>query len=154
LRLENYAALGEALPGHFQRREHRMRRVLILFAMAALAVMVVHFPSQAQLAKNSTSAQYKVLNPWAEVDPKLVRGISPRPDTLAGKKVGLFANFKRAAMPIAQTIEKRLKEKYPDIQTSIFNSTLPNVTETETVNKEKFTAWAKGLNAVIAVVGD
>jgi len=57
-------------------------------------------------------------------------------------------------MPIAQTIEKRLKEKYPDLQTSIFNSTLPNVTESETVNKEKFTAWAKGVNAVIAVVGD
>lgn len=131
-----------------------MRKILILMAMTALAVTVVHFPSHAQLAKSSTSAQYKVLNPWAEADPKPVRGISPRLDTLAGKKVGLFANFKRAAMPIAQTIEKRLKEKYPDIQTSIFNSTLPNVTETETVNKEKFTAWAKGLNAVIAVVGD
>jgi hypothetical protein len=131
-----------------------MRKILMLIAMTALAVMVVHFPSQAQLAKSSTSAQYKALNPWAEADPKPARGISPRLDTLAGKKVGLFANFKRAAMPIAQTIEKRLKEKYPDIQTSIFNSTLPNVTETETVNKEKFTAWAKGLNAVVAVVGD
>jgi len=31
---------------------------------------------------------------------------------------------------------------------------LPNVTETETVNKEKFTAWAKDMNAVVAVVGD
>jgi hypothetical protein len=131
-----------------------MRKFLFLLAMTALAIMAVHFPSQAQLAKSSTSAQYKVLNPWAEVDPKPVRGISPRLDTLAGKKVGLFANFKRAAMPIAQTIEKRLKEKYPDIQTSIFNSTLPNVTETETENKVKFTAWAKGLNAVVAVVGD
>jgi hypothetical protein len=131
-----------------------MRKILILVAMTVLAVMVVHFPSNAQLAKSSTSAQYKVLNPWAEADPRPVRGISPRLDTLTGKKVGLFANFKRAAMPIAQTIEKRLKEKYPDIQTSIFNSTLPNVTETETVNKEKFAAWAKGLNAVIAVVGD
>jgi hypothetical protein len=131
-----------------------MRKVMILLAMTALAVMVVHFPSQAQLAKNSTSVQYKVLNPWAAVDPKPVRGITPRLDSLAGKKVGLFANFKRAAMPIAQAIERKLKEKYPDIQTSIFNSTLPNVTESETVNKEKFTAWAKGLNAVIAVVGD
>jgi hypothetical protein len=131
-----------------------MRKIIMLLAMTALAVMVVQFPSQAQLAKSSTSSQYKVLNPWAEVDPKPVRGISPRLDTLAGKKVGLFANFKRAAMPISQAIERRLKEKYPDIQTSIFNSTLPNVTETETVNKEKFTAWAKGLNAVIAVVGD
>ena len=131
-----------------------MRKILILLAMTAFAVMVIHFPSQAQLAKSSTSAQYKVLNPWAEVDPKPVRGISPRLDNLAGKKIGLFANFKRAAMPIVESIEKRLKEKYPDIQTSIFHSTLPNVTETETVNKEKFTAWAKGVNAVIAVVGD
>jgi hypothetical protein len=131
-----------------------MRKILMLITMTAIAVMVVHFPSRAQLAKSSTTVQYKVLNPWAEADPKPVRGISSRLDTLAGKKIGLFANFKRAAMPIAQAIEKRLKEKYPDIQTSIFNSTLPNVTETETVNKEKFTAWAKGVNAVIAVVGD
>jgi hypothetical protein len=131
-----------------------MRKILMLIAVTAIAVTLVSFPSQAQLAKGSMSAQYKVLNPWAEVDPRPVRGISPRLDTLAGKKVGLFANFKRAAMPIAQTIEKKLKEKYPGIQTSIFNSTLPNVTETETVNKEKFTAWAKGLNAAIAVVGD
>jgi hypothetical protein len=75
-------------------------------------------------------------------------------DTLAGKKVGLFANFKRAARPISAAIEKRLKAKYPDIQTSLFDSRLPNVTETETVNKEKFTAWAKEMDAVVAVVGD
>ena len=83
-----------------------------------------------------------------------MRGISPRVETLAGKKIGLFANFKRAARPITDTIEKRLKAKYPDIQTSLFHSTLANVNEAETANKERFTAWAKSVDAVIGVVGD
>ncbi len=131
-----------------------MRKIVFGAVMAAVAVMMVHAPSKAPFAKEVSVQQYEVLSPWAEVDPKPVRGISARLDTLAGKKIGLFANFKRAARPIAETIEKRLKAQYPDIQTSLFHSTLPNVTETETVNKEKFTAWAKGVNAVVAVVGD
>jgi len=130
-----------------------MRKVVMVLVMTAIAVMMVHNPSKAPFAKDAP-AQYEVLSPWAEVDPMPVRGISPRVDTLAGKKVGLFANFKRAARPISAAIEKRLKAKYPDIQTSLFDSRLPNVTETETVNKEKFTAWAKEMDAVVAVVGD
>ncbi len=130
-----------------------MRKVVMLVCMTAAAVMLVHNPARAPLAQDAP-LRYEVLNPWAEVDPTPVRGISPRVDTLAGKKVGLFANFKRAARPIALTIENRLKVRYPDIQTSIFDSRLPNVTETETVNKEKFTAWAKEMDAVVAVVGD
>jgi len=43
---------------------------------------------------------------------------------------------------------------YPDVQISMFHSTTPNVNEIETKNKEKFTAWAKGIDAAIAVVGD
>jgi hypothetical protein len=97
---------------------------------------------------------FEVLNPWADADPVAQRGISKRIDTISGKKIGLFANFKRAAKPIITEVEKRLKERFPDIDTTLFDSTLPNVTETETVNKEKFTAWAKGVDAVIAAVGD
>lgn len=130
-----------------------MRKVVMVFVMTAIAVMMVHNPSRVPFAKDAP-AQLEVLSPWAEVDPMPVRGISPRVDTLAGKKVGLFANFKRAARPMAAAIEKRLKAKYPDIQTSLFDSKLPNVTETETVNKEKFTAWAKEMDAVVAVVAD
>jgi hypothetical protein len=133
-----------------------MRKILMLTIMAAIAVMVVHVSSQAPFAKDAKAAaeQYEALSPWAEVDPTPIRGISPRLDTLAGKKIGLFANFKRAARPIAAEIEKKLKEQYPNIQTSLFDSTLPNVTETETVNKEKFAAWAKEVDAAIAVVAD
>jgi hypothetical protein len=51
-------------------------------------------------------------------------------------------------------VEKRLKERFPDCETNLFDSTLPNVTETETENLQKFTAWAKDVDAVIAAVGD
>jgi len=133
-----------------------MRRLLFILTMGVLAAMVVQTPSKAQSAKNSTTSesQYQVLNPWAEADPTPVRGISPRLNTLAGKKIGLFANFKRAARPMAAAIEKRLKERYPTCETSLFDSREPNVSEIETKNKDKFTAWAKGVDAAIAVVGD
>ena len=57
-------------------------------------------------------------------------------------------------MPIAKSVDKKLKNLYPDIETIIFHSIEPNVNEIETKNKEKFTAWVKGVDAVIALVGD
>jgi len=130
-----------------------MRKIVLIAIMTAVAVMIVHVPYKAPLAKELPE-QYEVLSPWAEVDAIPLRGLAPRLDKLAGKKIGLFANFKRAAKPITDEIERKLKAKYPDIQTSLFHSTLPNVTETETVNKEKFAAWAKGMDAVVGAVGD
>jgi hypothetical protein len=129
-----------------------MHRLIPVLAMAVTAVLVTYSCSGGIAAKDAT--EYEVLSPWAEVDPIPLRGISPRVDTLAGKKIGIFANFKRAAMPIAREVEKRLKERFPDCETVIFHSTLPNVDESQTVNKERFEAWAKGVNAVVAVVGD
>ena len=111
-------------------------------------------PKQSVDNNTGTEARYEALNPWADVDPISVRGISPRLDSLAGKKIGLFANFKRASVPIATEVEKRLKEKFPNIETVLFHSTLPNVDESETVNKERFAAWAKGVDAVVGMVGD
>ncbi len=55
---------------------------------------------------------------------------------------------------MAATVEKRLKAMYPDVQTTLFDSRQPNVTETETANREKFIAWVKGVGAVVAMVGD
>jgi len=131
-----------------------MRRLLSVAAIVAFAIMAVHVPSETVVAKDASETQYEVMSPWAEVDPIPLRGISPRINTLEGKKIGLFANFKRSARPQAAMVEKKLKEKFPTIQTSLFHSTLPNVTETETVNKEKFAAWAKDVDAVVAMVGD
>jgi hypothetical protein len=131
-----------------------MQRYLTAAAVMALAVLAVHAPSGDFSAQAAAENQYEVLSPWADADPIPVRGISPRLDTLEGKKIGLFANFKRAARPITDEVERRLKEQYPTIQTSLFHSTLPNVDETETVNKEKFEAWAREMDAVVAAVGD
>jgi hypothetical protein len=137
-----------------------MKRITLISTMIVFIIMAAFSCSENAPVKETTSLepeaenQYEALSPWADVDPIPVRGISPRVDSLAGKKIGLFANFKRAAIPIITEVEKRLKERFPDIETDLFHSTLPNVNEIETVNKEKFTAWAKGVDAVVGVVGD
>jgi hypothetical protein len=127
-------------------------------AVGILAVMIVQDSPGAQTAKNSKPAVsdglYEVLNPWAEADPIPLRGISPRIESLAGKKIGLFANFKRAAVPITESVEKRLGGMYTDASFSLYHSTLPNVNEVETKNRDKFIAWVKSVDAIVAVVGD
>lgn len=102
----------------------------------------------------TTGTQYEVLNPWAEADPIPLRSISPRVTTLDGKKIGLFANFKRAAKPMLAEVEKRLKSRFPTCETVLFDSRGVNVLETETENKERFESWAKSVDAVVAAVGD
>ena len=99
-----------------------MRRLLFVAVVAFFAVMAVHVPSNAFVAQDAAGVQYEVLSPWAEVDPIPLRGISPRVDTLAGKKIGLFANFKRASRPILASVEKRLRSMYPNCETSLFDS--------------------------------
>jgi hypothetical protein len=135
-----------------------MKRYLLALSIGILAVIAVQGVSWAQGAAGSKAktadVKFEVLSPWADADPIPFRGISPRLDSLAGKKIGLFVNSKRAAMPISKAVDSRLKEMYPDIQTIVFHSTEPNVNEIETKNKEKFTAWVKGVDAVIALVGD
>ena len=127
---------------------------IAVFTIAAAFSCSGNTPEQPTGNTAAAETQYEVLSPWADVDPIPLRGISPRVDSLAGKKIGIFANFKRAAVPIANEVEKRLKERFPDIETILFHSTLPNVDESETVNKEEFSAWAKGVDAVVGMVGD
>jgi hypothetical protein len=129
-----------------------MRSFFVVLILGVSVAMAAQDPSQAGPAKSDP--QFKVLNPWAEVDPIPPRSISPRLNTLAGKKIGLFANFKRASRPILASVEKRLKTMYPDCETSLFDSRGANVVESETTNREKFVAWAKGVDAVILAVGD
>jgi len=134
-----------------------MRKFLSALSIGILAVLAVQDSSRAQAGSAQAKApgvQFEVLSPWADADPIPLRGISPRLSSLAGKKIGLFVNPKRAAMPIAESIQRRLGAMYPDVQTIIYHSVGANVNEIETKNKDKFTAWAKGLDAAIAVVGD
>ncbi len=131
----------------------RLRYFLVLGIFAAI-VAVSPGLSGALLAQDASEIQYETLSPWAEVDPVPLRGISPRIDSLAGKKIGLFANYKRAAMPIAEALQRRLESKYPDSTVTLYHSNRWNVTEFETDNREKFTEWAEGVDAAILVVGD
>ncbi len=130
------------------------RKWLLLVLGISIAIVASQVPTNRLFAQSASESQYEVLSPWADVDPIPLRGISPRVDSLAGKKIGLFANYKRAALPIAQALEKRLNTMYPDSETILFHSTQWNVVETQTENKERFEAWAKGVDAVILDVGD
>ena len=129
-----------------------MRKIWTLLILVASVAMAGQDPSKTKT--NASEPQFRVLNPWADADPIPPRGITPRLNTLAGKKIGLFANFKRASRPILSSVERRLKTMYPDCQTSLFDSRGANVVETETKNRENFIAWAKGVDAVVLAVGD
>lgn len=55
----------------------------------------------------------KVLNPRGEREASVVRGISPRLDTLEGKKIGIYWNGKPDGDYFWDTIETLLKKKLP-----------------------------------------
>ncbi|MBN2420292.1 MAG: hypothetical protein JXL81_12960 [Deltaproteobacteria bacterium] len=125
-----------------------MIRMLVILTIFSLLSPVVLY------AKSEAGIQYEALSPWGETDPKPLKGISPRLDTLAGKKIGLFANYKRAAIPIAISLKERLESQYPDARVSIYNSDKWNVTEIETEKGETFKKWVEGVDAIILMVGD
>lgn len=124
--------------------------VVGIFAAAASA----RDPALQQVALKSGGHQYQVLSPWAEADPIPLKGISARVNSLAGRKIGVFANYKRAGVPIAKSVQQKLEAMYPNADVSFYHSAQWNVTEAETANREKFTRWAKGVDAVVLSVGD
>jgi hypothetical protein len=106
------------------------------------------------MSYTASESSYEVLNPWADADPKPLKGIAPRVTTLAGKKVGLFFNSKRVAYPTLTAVRSYLQEKYPSLEFSWYKFTKPSIPEVETENKEKFEDWLKGVDAVITAYGD
>jgi hypothetical protein len=106
------------------------------------------------MSDNKSGTQYEVLTPWAEADPVLLRGISPRLTDLNNKKIGILCNIKKAARPILTYFEKKLKEKYPTAEIIWYPGSSMSISELEPQNKAKFEEWIKGVDAVIAAVGD
>jgi len=51
-------------------------------------------------------------------------------------------------------IERKLKEKYPTIETSWYRGRTFSVSEQDLENKDRFEEWIKGVDAVILAVGD
>jgi len=98
--------------------------------------------------------EYEVLSPWADADPVPLRGITPRPADLAGKKVGLFSNRKRAALLTLGAVERELLERFPTAQTSWYECSTINTPEMLTEGKAKFEAWVASVDAVVLSVAD
>jgi hypothetical protein len=103
---------------------------------------------------NRTHIEYEVLSPWSEADPKQLRGIAPRLTNLAGKKIGLLCNPKRAGQPILNVAQKILQERFPTSEISWFRSQSFSVSALEPDRKTEFEDWIKGVDAVAAAVGD
>ena len=103
---------------------------------------------------SKSNAIYEVLSPWAEADPSSLKGLAPRMSDLAGKKIGLLRNGKRAAEPILTVIEKMLREKYPTTEFIWFRGKTFSVSELEKDRRQEFEDWIKSVDAVIAAVGD
>lgn len=106
------------------------------------------------MSSEKTSSSYEVLSPWAEADSKQLKGIAPRLTDLAGKKIGLLSNNKRAAPLILDVAEKILKERFPTVETSWFKARSFSVSSLEPENRSKFEDWINGVDAVVAAVGD
>jgi hypothetical protein len=97
---------------------------------------------------------YEVLSPWAEADPIPLQGLSPRLDKLDGKKIGLLCNSKRASPIILDVTEKLLKQRFPDAAISRFFARSFSVSSLEKDREGELNDWIKGVDAVIAAVGD
>jgi hypothetical protein len=106
------------------------------------------------MTPEKSDAFYEVLSPWAEADPIPLKGLSPRLDKLDGKKIGLLCNNKRAAPRILDAAEKLLKEKFSSITTTRFIAKTFSVSSLEKNREGEFNDWLKGVDAVIAAVGD
>jgi hypothetical protein len=103
---------------------------------------------------NQRGTEYEVLSPWADADPVPLRGITPRPADLAGRKVGLFSNRKRAALLTLGAVERELLQRFPGVQTSWYECSTINTPEMLTEGRAKFEAWVAGVDAVVLSVAD
>lgn len=66
------------------------------------------------MSNGNQNGQYEVLSPWAEVDPIPLKGLkASRITDLEGKRIGIYCNVKRAALPMMTVVERKLKERFP-----------------------------------------
>ncbi|MGD0780359.1 MAG: hypothetical protein ABR954_06255 [Dehalococcoidales bacterium] len=106
------------------------------------------------MSAEKATPTYEVLSPWAEADPVQLKGLSPRLDKLDGKKIGLLCNNKRAATLILDVTEKLINEKFPSVSITKFFARSFSVSSLEKDREGEFNDWLKGVDAVIAAVGD
>lgn len=99
---------------------------------------------------------YDVLSPWAETDPLPLAGITPRLPELRGKRIGLYANYKRAAGPIQDAVEAELHARYgSDLSIQRFAQQGSQDIGSSEDEGPRFAEWLeKEVDGVIVAVGD
>lgn len=99
--------------------------------------------------------EYTVLSPWAQVNTADAKGLSPRLDTLSGKRIGMFAHFKGHSFLILKEIESAIKRQYPSAEFTYLQ--YPKDTK-EIQDDEEFLPrlkeWLSHVDGVIAAYGD
>jgi hypothetical protein len=99
--------------------------------------------------------EYEVLNPWAEIDPVIPKGLEPRLTDLNGKTIGLFAFFKPHGIPIMKEVERQLRERFPGAKFSLYSYPVHATQVIEDQGyKDSFVKWVKGVDAVVSGHGD
>ncbi len=99
-------------------------------------------------------AIYEVLSPWAEADPRPLKGLAERIGDLSGKTIGYFRNSKRAARPTLANLEGKLKKKYPSIKFSQYVFLPNDDVAAMPAFLAEFEKWLKGVDAVVLAYGD
>jgi hypothetical protein len=98
---------------------------------------------------------FEVLSPWAEADPIPLKGICERVPDLAGKKIGLFASSKPAAPRMMTVLEEKMRRRFPASVINRYNAVEGFVRlQTAGSDKARFVEWVKGVDAIVAAVGD
>ena len=97
--------------------------------------------------------QYRILSPWAEVDPVPLQGITPRLPELRGRRIGLFHNGKVAAAPILDAVESELRSRVDGVDFARFGRR-ENLEVAETPARERYEEWVREVDAVVLAVGD
>src|SRR3954464_11493792 len=102
-----------------------------------------------------TESSYDVLSPWAETDPVPLQGITPRLPEIRGKRIGLYANYKRAAVPIQDAVEAELRARFGDEITITRFAQVGSSDCGSSDEGPRFAEWLeKEVDTVIVAVGD
>ncbi len=105
------------------------------------------------MSSKNSSYEYQVLNPWSETDPVPLKGIVPRVTDLKDKTIGLFDSHKSGSGAILSVVEGKLREKFPSSKISRYVARFA-LEEIGPEDRARFEEWVKGVDTVIAAVGD
>ena len=99
--------------------------------------------------------QYTVLSPWAATRFTEKKPICPRPASLAGRTIGLYASFKEYHPFFMQELERQLSAVLPETKFSHFTYTV----DTQEIcndpdNLPAFSAWLGSVDCVVGVGAD